>query len=78
MSRRVTHHDHILPYSNPNLPFSWTYNFNHKTNINFIIVPTDYKHQTSSPIVHDDVEHTLPPNDVEFQQDVIFEPTPQP
>jgi len=29
MSRHVTYHEHILPYSNQNQPFQWKYHSNH-------------------------------------------------
>lgn len=29
ISRHVTHHDHVLPYFNPNQPFPWTCHSDH-------------------------------------------------
>lgn len=50
VSRHVIHHDHVLPYSNPNLPFSWKYHLDHNVHIDPVIIPTSTDHQAKIPI----------------------------
>lgn len=79
MSRHVTHHDHILPYSNPTSPFSWTYHSKPKTINDTAIVPTNIEHPNSNPLVHSDIEPLPPaPHDVYSQQTITSEPIHEP
>jgi len=61
VSRHVTYHEHILPYSNPNQPFQWKYHSNQP--IAPVIEPEPVNNPNTNP--HDSTITNTNPEDLE-------------